>query len=517
MLLLLLIIQIITIFGLLEYFFNNHFNHLSWLNYEVVEIVYIIFNIVAVVFTFKTISKDEASEYKIIWIICIGFLHIYGVIFYFMFRNSRSAGTVVSKIDRESKIAEVYHQQDVELLGKIKEENLRFYGLSRLVGELDYVTYTNTSVRYFAIGQDMFECMLQDLKSAKKYIFLEYFIIHEGYMWDCIVEILKEKAKEGVEVLLMTDGFGSANHFKYEYRNYLKKHGIQVQLFSPLIPIISMLKNNRDHRKILVVDGLVAYNGGINIGDEYINKINRFGVWKDTGLRLEGAAVFGFSLMFLQMWQAFCSKNKKLDYDDYKTTSLEQDLQNQLCKLNEDKLSTVVPFGVNPFGKERLGENVYMEILNKATDYCYITTPYLLLSEKMIHALRLAVKRGVDVRIIVPGIPDKKLVYKITRSYYRYLLKYGVRLYEYTPGFLHAKIIVSDDEVAVVGTINLDYRSLYLHFECGTLLCNDGAIADIKSDVLDTLSQSKEVITTKNSVFNFGFWDSILHLFAPLL
>lgn len=496
--------QIVTIVVLVDY--------LTWQ----FEVFFWIFNILALVSAFHTLSKDEAAEYKLLWLIAMGFAGIYGVAFYYMFRNNMSAKGVEYKIKKESEKTLEFHIQDDLLLEDIKLQNTRFYGISRMVGQQDYITYNRTICKYYPFGQDMFEDMLEDLRLAEKYIFMEYFIIHEGYMWNSILQILLEKAKAGVQVKLMTDGFGSSLLFTFEYRHYLQKNGIEVLLFSPQVPLVSMLKNNRDHRKIMVIDCKVAYNGGINIGDEYINKIKRFGIWKDTGVRLFGPAVWGFTLMFLQMWNSFKKDNATLDYEQFRFDYEEHkdDIHGNLRKIDYDKRSAVIPFGVSPFGRERLGENVYIEILNRSVNYCYITTPYLILSEKMIHALRLAAKRGVDVRIIVPGIADKKLVYSVSRGYYRFLLPDGVKIYEYTPGFLHAKMFVSDDEIAVVGTINLDYRSLYLHFECGTVLCNKGAIQDIKDDILTTMKVSEIILKPKPRI---PFISSVLHLITPLL
>ena len=504
LMLLLLLLQIVSVIILTDWLTWNFFY------------VYLAFLLLALVAIFSTLRKDEASEYKLIWILAMSNLGVYGVIFYYTFRNNRGSKDVGLKVKKEVERTKQYHQQDVELLKNLKEQNARFYGMSQLTGDQNYTTYTNTVCKYYPFGQDMFEDMLNDLKSAKNYIFMEYFIIHEGYMWSSILQVLIEKAREGVEIKLMTDGVGSSHLFSKKYINFLKAHNIEVHFFSPLLPILAMLKNNRDHRKILVVDGTVAFNGGINIGDEYINKIERFGTWKDTGLRLHGPAAWGFALMFLQMWQSFSRVYDFVDYEHYKVDFEKgQDVrQVQLRKLDDSMTSVVIPFGVSPFGSERLGENVYIEILNKATNYVYLTTPYLILSEKMIHALRLAAKRGVDVRILMPGIPDKKLIYRVSKSYYRYLLNYGIAIYEYTPGFLHAKMFVSDDEIAVVGTINLDYRSLYLHFECGTLLCNKGAIADIKHDFLDTMAQSRQVLKPSRRLFVV---DTLIHIFTPLM
>jgi len=270
-----------------------------------------------------------------------------------------------------------------------------------------------------------------------------------------------------------------------------------------------MFMNNRDHRKITIIDGHIAYNGGTNISDEYINIKQKFGVWKNTGVRLYGDAVWSFTLMFIEMWDLFCQKDERInDYESYRFSGSDD--------IKTDGL--VLPYGDSPLDNEQLGENVYVDMLNQAQHYVYIFTPYLIISENMIYALRMAVKRGVDVKIVTPGIPDKKLVFRLTRSYYRFLLEAGVKIYEYTPGFMHAKSFVSDDKLAVVGTINLDYRSLYLHFECATLIYDAKVIDEIKEDAIRTIEVSREIKVRKTKMSLLGrFVDSILHLFAPLM
>jgi cardiolipin synthase len=479
------------------------------------------------------------------------FFNIYGVVFYYMFRNARNAKRIIRKIDRECANTKKYHTQDQSILGQLQDSNSRLYGMARLLNSSNYVAFDNTSVKYYPLGQLMFEDMLQDIRIARKYIFLEYFIVRSGVMWDEILEILKIKASQGVDVRLIVDGFGSMQLFGWEYRTNLHKLGISVHVFSPLRPIIATLKNNRDHRKMLIVDGVVCYTGGVNIGDEYINHSRRFGIWKDTGVRLHGEAVWGFCLMFLQMWNTFCKGDTCLDYAWYRqdcetslrelgTVSTDTDCPDKVPVVQQGKVQQVVedclqdtaiaqdesltttrevvmPYGVSPFGDDRLGENIYIEILNQSRQYVYIYTPYLILSEKMIHALRLAAKKGVDVRIVLPGIPDKKLIYRLSRSYYGYLLSYGIKIYEYTPGFVHGKVLLSDDEIATVGSVNLDYRSLYLHFECGAILCNKDCISAIKRDMEDTIYSSREVLKIRRRKFSFGILDTILHLLAPLM
>jgi len=298
--------------------------------------------------------------------------------------------------------------------------------------------------------------------------------------------------------------------FTNRYLRQLRAQGIKIVRFNPLRPKLLMFMNNRDHRKIIVIDGHTAYNGGTNIADEYINIKSRFGIWKDTGLRLRGEAVWSFTLMFIEMWDLFCRPAELIkDYEKYRGTAGVLDVVGD---------GVVLPYGDSPLDNEQLGENIYIDMLNQARDYVYIFTPYLIISENMIYALKMAVKRGVDVRIVTPGIPDKKLVFRLTRSYYRFLLEAGVKIYEYTPGFMHAKSFVCDDKLAVVGTINLDYRSLYLHFECATLIYDAKVIDEIKNDALESIAVSHEVVTRVGRKTLVGqFVDAVLHLFSPLM
>ena len=368
--------------------------------------------------------------------------------------------------------------------------------------------HKNTETKNYSSGEENYADLLKELKKAKKYIFMEYFIIEEGKMWDSILEILEEKASEGVDVRLIYDDMGCISLLPYGYDKTLEKKGIKCIAFNPFKPLVSLVMNNRDHRKITVIDGHTGFTGGINLADEYINEKERFGYWKDTGIMLKGAAVWNLTIMFLEMWNS--SRKTDTNYSIYKPEI------NQTETIVND--GYVQPYGDSPLDGEVVGENVYMNIINSAKEYVYIYTPYLIIDNEMMTALCLAAKKGVDVRIVTPGIPDKKVVFKLTRSYYRQLIEAGVRIYEYTPGFIHAKVFLSDDKIATVGTINMDYRSLYLHFECGVYLYKTKSITSIKEDVFDTLEQSKEF--TKEDLKNgrrFELWQAILRVFAPLM
>ena len=325
-------------------------------------------------------------------------------------------------------------------------------------------------------------------------------------MWDSILEILEEKAKKGVDVRVMYDDFGCVATLKNSYPKELQKKGIKCVVFNALNPIAGMIMNNRDHRKIMVIDGKVAFSGGINIADEYININSKYGHWKDNGIKIVGDAVWNYTVMFLGLWNAF----KKEDKD---FTKFKYDFKNR--NINN---GYVVPYGETPLDEEITGEDVYLNIINQANDYVYIFTPYLIIDTDMINSLNLAAKRGVDVRIVIPGIPDKKIVYTLSESHIEPLAKAGVKVYKYTPGFVHAKVFVSDDKIATVGTINLDYRSLYLHFECGCYMENVDVIKDIKKDMIETIEKSREVDKKEISPNFFKWiWQALLRLVAPLM
>ena len=367
-----------------------------------------------------------------------------------------------------------------------------------------YPIYKNTSVKYFGLGEEMIDALKEELKKAEHFIFMEYFIISRGRVWDEILEILKQKASEGVDVRVLYDGMVTQLNEKVLHANNIK-----CKAFNRFTPFVSSVQNNRDHRKIAVIDGHTAFNGGINLADEYANIISRFGHWKDTAVMLRGDAVWSFTVMFLQMWEIIAADEDYRELygpEKYGVSEIESD-------------GFVMPYGDAPTDGENIGELVYLDIINKARDYVYITTPYLILDNEMITALGFAAKSGVDVRIIVPGIPDKWYCYCIAQSYYKDLLDVGVKVYEYAPGFVHAKNFVSDDNKAVVGTINLDYRSLFLHFECATFMYGSSAVGEIKEDFFKTLESCREIDYEyiKNIPFLKKVVNGILRTLGPLL
>lgn len=408
-------------------------------------------------------------------------------------------GAIQSNIDRSSGIL----KQDEQALEELKQRHTSNYNLVQYLENVNghFPVYRHTKTTYFPSGEAKFEEMKKQLLKAEKYIFLEYFIIDEGDMWGEILAILKQKVQEGVEVRVMYDGMIEFSTLSFDYKKRLEKIGIQSRVFASVTPFLSTYYNYRDHRKILLIDGKVAFTGGVNLADEYINKIKRFGHWKDTALMVEGPAVDTFLVIFLQMWTY---SNERLDVMPY--------------MVEHEAFDTpgfVVPYGDIPLDKDKVGENVYIDILNHARDFVHIMTPYLILDGELLHALKFAAERGVDVSIIMPGIPDKSTVYYLAKTYYPTLLESGVKIYEYTPGFVHAKVFVSDNSRATVGTINLDYRSLYHHFECATYLYRTDSVLAIEEDFQATKAKCHQV--TVADVENLPFYQKALGLLAKLV
>ena len=397
--------------------------------------------------------------------------------------------------------------QDPEVLEGLQGDPYATADLQRYLSRSgSFPVYAHTAVHYFSLGEEMFAAVLEAMEEAEKFIFLEYFIIEGGYLWDRMLDILTRKAAQGVDVRVLYDGMCEISNLPPDYAKRLQEAGIRAKAFSPITPFLSTHYNYRDHRKILVVDGLAAFTGGVNLADEYINRKERFGHWKDTAVMLRGDAVASFTLMFLQMWNL---------------TEAEAAFPAELLESPPypGARGYVLPYGDCPVDAYKAGENVYMDILNRAGKYVHIMTPYLILDGEMEAALTFAAQRGVDVKLILPGIPDKKPAYALAKSHYRALLNAGVEIYEYTPGFVHAKVFVSDDCRAVVGTINLDYRSLYHHFECAAYLYQTPCIMEIEEDFQKTLAGCRKVThhTIKYESLYYKVVGSLMKLVAPLM
>lgn len=466
LLILLQIYYMFSIFGLMQYS-------------VVTRTLFDILGAAAIVYI---INSEENPAFKLAWIIPICLFPFFGVAFYiFIMTNpgSRSLQKAVGvRVDETKHLL----RTEYRVLEKMKKEGSGFRNLGHYIQTRNYFpTYDHTKVDFFSVGEEKYEDLLMELKKAEKFIFLEYFAIDKGEVWDKVLEILEEKAGQGVEVRVMYDGMGSLLALPHNYPKELRARGIKAKVFSPIKPLLSTHQNNRDHRKILVIDGKVAYNGGINLADEYMNKKERFGHWKDTAVKLQGEAVKSFTIMFLQMWNL--SEKGAEDYHKYILPT---------GYFHEGE-GFVIPYNDDPTNRENIAENVYLDMINQAKKYVHIMTPYFIIDNEMMTALTFAAARGVDVKIILPHIPDKKVVFAIARTYYPQLLAAGVKIYEYKPGFVHAKEFVSDDVKAVVGTINLDFRSLYEHFECGTYIYKNPVVQKIEEDYQSTLKKCIKV------------------------
>ena len=467
-----------------------------------VALINVIYRIVGLLITLGLIRNSRSYSYTLPWIVIILVFPLVGTLLYIIIGYNKKRSRRLKSILKSEEKSSKYLIQDESIRKEINNN-------SRIRYITDYTNYpvtTNNDVSYYPLGEIAFKEMIKELKKANKFIFFEYFIVAPGKMWNSILEILKEKAKQGVEVRVMYDDLGCFSSLKSSYPKELEKYGIKCVVFNKLTPVSGIIMNNRDHRKILVIDGKVAFSGGINIADEYINEKVKYGHWKDNGIKVSGDAVWNYTVMFLTIWNAF--KKTDSNYEKYKY---------KYPKSKEHK-GYVIPYGETPLDEEVTGQNIYLNIINQANDYVYICTPYLIIDTDMINALTLAAKRGVDVRIIIPGIPDKNIVYSLSESYIEPLVKYGVKVYRYTPGFVHSKMFLADDNIATVGTINLDYRSLYLHFECGLYLENVKCIKEIKNDMIDTLDKSKEVSRKEaRPPFLKAVRQAILRLVAPLM
>ena len=454
------------------------------------------------------INREGNPGFKLAWMVPITLVPVFGLLLYIFVELQPGTRLMNRRLLGRVRQMRQYAVQNPEITEKLKEQNPQMANLARYIHSRGGCpAYQNTAATYYPSGEDKFAALVEELKKARKFIFMEYFIVAKGHMWGTVLEILKQKVREGVEVRFMYDGTNTLSLLPYDYPRQLEAYGIQCKVFNPIRPALSTSQNNRDHRKIVVIDGLVAFTGGVNLADEYINEKDRFGHWKDTAIMVRGDAVRSFTLMFLQMWDI----DTRADvYDQY---------LNIRQPVIGDASGYVIPYGDSPLDKETVGELVYMDILNTARDYVHIMTPYLILDNEMVTALTFAAKRGVDVKIIMPDIPDKKYAFALAKTYYPELLRAGVRIFQYVPGFVHAKVFTSDDVKAVVGTINLDYRSLYLHFECAVLLYQSQEILRVEQDFQETLKQCREITMDDYRLEKLGtrFYGHVLRLFAPLM
>ena len=491
-----ILIELFVIFGIILYM--SQIAPLVW-----VSLVFL----VSVATVIAIVNRSMSPESKVTWLI-VTFVPVFGPLLYLMFGERRLSKKELKQLQELNSIA--FHENNGRQLHlQLQETDKSAYGIINALLHMDSnaEVYDQTDSQFFASGEEMWQQMLEDLKRAEKFIFLEYYIVEEGLMWDSMLEILEEKAAQGVEVKMLYDDIGCMVTLPGDYTVYLRSKGIDAHKFNKVIPRMTVAYNNRDHRKILVIDGQISYTGGINLADEYINHIERFGHWKDSGIRIDGPATQAFTRLFLMNW--YINRGEISDFDQYH-------LENQ----TRSGSGLCIPYGSGPkpIYQMKVGKIVYQKLINQAEDFVYITTPYLIIDYDLTEDIKNAAMRGVDVRIVTPHIPDKKLIQLVTRGAYPDLLSAGVRIFEYTPGFIHSKQMIVDDRFAAVGTINLDYRSLVHHYENAVLLYKTESISDIRKDFEEIFEQSQEIFSdTINPTWYQMMIKEVTQLFAPML
>ena len=454
----------------------------------------------------KIVASDDNPDYKVPWLLFVLILPIAGFMLYFLFYSRKLGKKFIRRLDELKRYR--YESDQVKILEELERENAHASAQAKMLCSISGASvFGNTRQTYYPLGEDMCQAMLSDLEKAEKFIFMEYFIIEEGRFWNSILDILKQKAASGVTVRVLYDDIGCMGTLPGDYAKTLRSYGIEATPFSRMRGQADGEFNNRSHRKICVIDGKVGYTGGVNIADEYINEVVKFGHWKDTGIRLEGEAVWELTRLFLSDYGLNVKTLPKDEHELYPTSDISED-------------GFVIPFGdgPSPIYEHRVGKSVIQNMLGSATRYMYMTTPYLIIDNDLCRSIESAALRGVDIRIIVPHIPDKRIVFGMTRSFYHRLMKSGVKIYEYEPGFIHAKRYIADDEYAMIGTINLDYRSLVHHFENGVWMYHCDAIKDMKKDIEETMAKSIEVTPDmlKTDLIT-RFVRSVVRIFAPML
>lgn len=484
---------------LLLFFFITLFSSIS-------RTISILLRFLSIFMAIYIYNRNDNPSYKMAWIVLILLMPTVGGIAYLLFGGKKVSrelrrNVMNSKLNSQG----ILSQKDSVILNLKKESPEAGKQANYLMKHAGYPCMQNTSTTFIENGEKYFKYLLEEIEKAEKFVFLEYFILEEGKMLGTLLELLERKVHEGVDVRLLFDDAGCIPKVDEHFDERVKALGIKCKCFNPVKAQLAIQMNNRDHRKITVIDNKVGFTGGINLADEYINEKEVFGHWRDQGIMIKGEGVSSFTFMFLQFWDY--GEKERSRYQDY---------------LSEEKAESdgyVVPFSDTPTDEESVGKNAHLNMINNANEYVYIQTPYLILDNVVQDSLILASKNGVDVRIMVPGIPDKKLVNQVTKANYRVLLESGVRIYEYTPGFVHAKTMVSDDQFGVIGSINLDYRSYFLHFECGIWLFKSKAILDCRDDFLKTLDECHEITYEEYKKTNVlvQLVRLILNLFSPLL
>ncbi|MCC8068964.1 MAG: cardiolipin synthase [Ruminococcus sp.] len=467
-----------------------------------------VFSIFLIIFI---VNRNYNPAFKIAWILVIVTIPIFGCLIFLLSRVQITRKFFNHIIIEKFEETRPFLKQSDITLDELKKDSKYASNIATYVHKYaGYPIHMGTTTEYFSIGELFFADLKQELSKAEHFIFMEFFIVDRGSMWREILDILIDKVKHGVDVRLIYDGMGAQTILPFNYAKKLNRLGIKCRIFNPFVPMLSSIQNNRDHRKIIVIDGHTAYTGGVNIADEYINQKVRFGHWKDTAIKLHGEAVVNFTMMFFNMWN-YTNNSNEDNYSDYFPHKYHAE------SFTDD--GYVMPYGDIPIDDEHVGKNVYIDIIFKAKDYVYIMTPYLILDSETLTAIEIAAKSGVKIKLILPGIPDKWYVYVIAQSFYKQLLDMGVEIYEYSKGFVHAKSFVSDDIVATVGTINLDFRSLYLHFEDAVFMYKTKSVMDVKFDFKQTLKECTKVDYDYISKIPFGrkLAGVLLKILSPML
>ena len=494
-----IVLQLIWTFTIL-YFLSSHYAPVS-----------AVLTLISLLILIPIIERPATPEVKMAWAIPILIFPVFGGILYLMSGASRPRRKMRRALAKHKEQGNAYLPDGEDAIADIRTACATDAGQFVYLQSQGYPCYHGQKSHFYTSGEQAFPDMLSALDSAENFIFIEYFIINKGQMWTPMLEILERKAASGVKVKVIYDDVGSMRGLPHAYDRVLAKKGIECIRFNPYRPVYSMIMNNRDHRKFLIVDGKIGFTGGINIADEYINKEQRFGYWKDNAVRVEGDAVRGMTLSFLQMWNA-CRTKKGLPTAD--PSEFLAPMSGKSCGQGY-----VVPYADAPVDAEYLAENVYLNIIHNATEYLYIATPYLIIDSQMQTALVLAAKRGVDVRIVLPEIPDKKVVNQVTKSHYAVLLGNGIKIYQYTPGFIHEKCVLCDDKIATVGTVNLDYRSLYLHYENGCVFYGGDIIGEIRASMEENFAVSHRIMTVnkKQRWLISRLYYAVIRLLAPVM
>ena len=519
--------------------------------------IYTLFHFLGAVFVLRIYGSHKTASIRMTWMLVILLLPITGTLLYLLIGLNGHSLKMRKRYEDIDRILMPMLPENEDVAEKAKARDLRLGGIIEYIRrQAGYPVYQNTEVRYFDDGEKGFEAQKEDLAKAEKFIFMEYHAIEDAECWHEMLEVLVDRVKAGVEVRVFYDDMGSLGFINTDFVKRMEALGISCRVFNPFAPGLNLFLNNRDHRKITVIDGKVGFTGGYNLANEYFHRTEPYGFWKDTGIRLEGDAVQSLTVTFLEMWNAVSEYDKDdIDYVKYLAATDAERVMKRRKKLDAEKaeriekdkeagfekvkegvmrdekflampgafagsgLGFVQPYADSPMDDIHVGEDVYISMAESAQKYAWFITPYLIITDEMCHAFSLAARRGVDVRIITPGIPDKKIVYSVTRSYYNGLCRNGVRIFEFTPGFCHAKMSIADDLMATCGTINLDYRSLYHHFENGCLYADCDAVRETKKDFEETFAQCREV--TEYYTYGRGaflrFGQMLLRLAAPLM